>query len=73
MNNASFAARDNYVKDVLADSIYDSNKNFRYLSRYNFRSDVKARSNSKVRSTNCHAGNICVIRQQANLKSWKAE
>ncbi|MGC2680321.1 MAG: hypothetical protein WA323_00540, partial [Candidatus Nitrosopolaris sp.] len=29
------------------------------------------RSNSKVKSTNCHARNMSVIRQQTNLKRWK--
>jgi transposase InsO family protein len=33
---------------------------------------IKTRSNSKVKSTtNCHARNMSVIRQQTNLKRWK--
>src|SRR5215469_14961379 len=32
---------------------------------------IKTRSNSKVKSTNCHARNMSVIRQQTNLKRWE--
>jgi len=32
---------------------------------------IKARTNSKVRSTDCHARNMSVIRQKTNLKRWK--
>ena len=59
------------VKRVLADGMYDSNNNFRYLSKNHIKPGIKTRSNSKVKSTNCHARNMSVIRQQTNLKRWK--
>jgi len=65
------ASENNKVERVLADGMYDSNNNFRYLSLKNIRPGIKTRSNSKVRSTNCHARNMSVIRQQTNLKRWK--
>ena len=65
------ASENNRVKGIVADGMYDSNKNFRYLSRDHIKPGIKARSNSKVRSTNCQARNMSVIRQQANLKRWK--
>ncbi|MFY9798446.1 MAG: transposase, partial [Candidatus Nitrosopolaris sp.] len=33
---------------------------------------IKTRSNSKVKSTNCNARNMSVVRQQTNLKRWKS-
>ena len=61
-----------YVKGVLADGMYDSNNNFRYLSKNHIKPGIKTRSNSKVKSTNCHARNMSVVRQQqANFKRWK--
>jgi len=51
--------------------MYDSNKNFRYLSKKHIKAGIKTRSNSKVKSTNCRARNMSVIKQQANLKRWK--
>ena len=73
VNNASssFAAGGNHIKGVLADGMYDSNKNFRYLSRNHIIPGIKTRSNSKVRSTDCHARNISVTKQQADFKRWK--
>ena len=62
---------DNASEGIVADGMYDSNNNFRYLSMKNIRPDIKTRSNSKVRSANCHARNMSVIRQQTNLKRWK--
>ena len=59
------------VKRVLADGMYDSNNNFRYLSKNHIKPGIKTKSNSKVKSTNCHARNMSVIRQQTNLKRWK--
>ncbi|MGH3062627.1 MAG: IS5 family transposase [Gaiellaceae bacterium] len=61
----------NNVKGALADGMYDSNKNFRYLSKHHIKAGIKTRSNSKVRPTNCNARNMSVIRQQKNLKRWK--
>jgi hypothetical protein len=61
----------NNVKVALADGMYDSNKNFRYLSRNHIKPGIKTRSNSKVTATNCHARNMSVTRQQTNLKRWK--
>ncbi len=68
MDNAS---ENNHVKGMLADGMYDSNNNFRYLSKNHIKPGIKTRSNSKVRSTNCHARNMSVVKQQANLKRWK--
>lgn len=65
------ASENNKVKRVLADGMYDSNNNFRYLSNHHIKPGIKTRSNSKVRSTNCHVRNMSVIRQQTNLKRWK--
>jgi len=64
------------VKCVLADGMYDSNnRNFRYLSKSHIKPGIKTRSNSKVKTTtNCHARNMSVVRQQqqqTNLKRWK--
>ena len=68
VNNAS---ENNNLKGIVADGMYDSNNNFRYLSIKNIRPGIKTRSNSKVKSTNCSARNISVPRQQTNLKRWK--
>lgn len=65
------ASDNNKVKRVLADGMYDSNNNFRYLSTKRIKPGIKTRSNSKVKSTNCHARNLSVSRQQTNLKRWK--
>src|SRR5438552_2408562 len=53
--------------------IYDSsNKNFQYLSKSHIKPGIKTRSNSKVKTTNSHARNMSVVRQQqTNLKRWK--
>ena len=45
----------NHVKGILADGMYDSNNNFRYLSKNHIKPGIKTRSNSKVRPTNCQA------------------
>src|SRR5581483_602825 len=65
------ASENNNLKGIVADGMYDSNNNFRYLSNRHIKPGIKTRSNSKVRSTNCHARNISVLRQQTNLKRWK--
>ena len=65
------ASENNKIKRVLADGMYDSNKNFRYLSKNHIKPGIKTRSNSKAKPTNCHARNMSVIRQQTNLKRWK--
>ena len=67
------ASENNNLKGIVADGMYDSNNNFRYLSNHHINSGIKTRCNSKVRSTtNCHARNMSVIRQlQTNLKEWK--
>lgn len=65
------ASESNNVKGALADGMYDSNKNFRYLSKNHIKPGIKTRSNSKVRPTNCNARNMSVMRQQTNLKGWK--
>ena len=63
VDNAS-SSRGNHVKGVLADGMYDSNNNFRYLSKNHIKPGIKTRSNSKVKSTNCHARNMSVVKQQ---------
>ncbi len=66
------ASENNNLKGILADGMYDSNNNFRYLSKNHIKPGIKTRSNSKVKSTNCHARNMSVVRQQqTNLKKWK--
>ena len=67
------ASENNNLKGILADGMmYDSNNNFRYLSKNHIKPGIKTRSNSKVKSTNCHARNMSVVRQQqANFKRWK--
>ena len=63
------ASENNNLKGILADGMYDSNNNFRYLSKNHIKPDIKTRrSNSKVKSTNCYARNMSVVRQQTNLK-----
>jgi hypothetical protein len=65
------ASENNNLKGVLADGMYDSNNNFRYLSKNHIKPGIKTRSNSKVKSTNCQARDMSVVRQQANMKRWK--
>ena len=43
------ASENNNVKGELADGIYDSNKNFSYLSKKLIKAGIKTRMNSKVR------------------------
>jgi Transposase DDE domain len=71
MKLVNSASENNRVKGIVADGMYDSNKNFRYLSRNHIKLGINGRSNSKVKSTNCRARNMSVIRQQTNLKRWK--
>jgi IS5 family transposase len=61
----------NTVKRVLGDGTYDSNNNFRYLSKNHIQAGIKTRRNSKVRPTNCKTRNMAVIRQQGNIRRWK--
>jgi hypothetical protein len=65
------ASENNNVKGALADDMYDSNNNFRYLSKNHITPGIKTRSNSKVRPTNCQATNMAVTRQQRNVKRWE--
>jgi Transposase DDE domain len=47
------ASENNNLKGILADGMYyDSNKNFRYLSKSHIKQGIKTRSNSKVKTTN---------------------
>jgi len=64
-------SENNKTKRVLADGMYDSNNNFRYLSKNHIKPGIKTRRNSKVKSTNCSARNLSVLRQRTNLKGWK--
>jgi hypothetical protein len=64
-------SENNKTKRVLADGIYDSNNNFRYLSKKHIKPGIKTIRNSKVKSTNCSVRNISVLRQQTSLKGWK--
>lgn len=45
----------NHAKNVLADGMYCSNNNFRYLSNNQIKPDIMTRSNSKVNSINSHS------------------
>ena len=58
------------VKRALGDDCYDSNSNFRYLSKKHIQAGIKTRGNSKTRPTNCKARNMAV-RQQGNLKKME--
>ncbi len=42
------ASENNHVKAILADGMYDSNNNFRYLSKNHIKPGIKTRNNSKV-------------------------
>ena len=43
-----------------------------YLSRSHIKPGIKTRSNSKVKTTtNCHASNMSVVRQQTNKPQKK--
>jgi len=64
------ASKNNHMKGIIADGMYYSNKNFKYLSRNRIRPGIKARGNSKVKSINFQARNMSVLRQQANIKKW---
>ena len=64
-------SENNKTKRVLADGMYDSNNNFRYLSKNHIKPGIKTRRNSKVKSTNCSARNMSVLRQRTKLKRWK--
>ena len=44
------ASENSNVKGALADRMYDSNKNFRYLSKNHIKPGIKTRSNSKVKT-----------------------
>ena len=64
------ASENNNVEGVLADVMYDSNSNFRYLSKHHIKPGIKTRSNSKVKTINCQSRNMSVIKQQTNLNRW---
>ena len=66
------ASESNNVKGVVGDGMYDSNKNFRYLSKNHIKPGIKTRSNSKVRPANCQARNMSVIRQTEKSKTMEA-
>ena len=51
-------SENNKTKRALADRMYDSNNNFRYLSKNHIKPGIKTRRNSKVKSTNCSARNM---------------
>ena len=70
VDNAS-SENNNHVKGILADGMYDSNNNFRYLSKNHIKPGIKTRSNSKVKSTNCHARNMSVVRTTSKPQRWK--
>src|SRR5215467_7748987 len=64
-------SENNKTKGVLTDGMYDSNNNFRYLSKNHIKPGIKTRRNSKIKSTNCRPRNMSVLRQQTNPKRWK--
>jgi hypothetical protein len=59
------------VKTVLADGLYDSNKNFRYLSFNGIIPGIKVRKNSKCRKTSHYLRNISVLMQKKDFDKWK--
>jgi hypothetical protein len=65
------ASSSNHIKSVLADGMYDNNKNFQYLSKNHIKPGIKTRSNSKVKTTNSQARNMSVVRQQTDSTRWK--
>ena len=72
-NASSSSAGGNHVKGILADGMYDSNNNFRYLSKNHIKPGIKTRSNSEVRPTNCHARNMSVTDNMQTSKDGSAE
>jgi hypothetical protein len=64
VDNAS--SRGNHVKGALADGTYESDNNFRCLSRNHIKPGIKTRT--KVRLTPYHTRDMSVLKQQANLK-----
>jgi Transposase DDE domain len=63
------ASENNNVKSALADGMYDTTRATRISNIYQIIIlGIKTRSNSKVKSTNCHARNM---QQRTNLKRWK--
>jgi Transposase DDE domain len=64
IDNASSGS--NHIKSILADGMYDNNKNFQYLSKNHIKPGIKTRSNSKVKTTDCQARNMSVVRQQTD-------
>ena len=66
------ASENNNLKGILADGMYNSNNNFRYLSKNHIKSGIKTRSNCKVKSTNCYARNMSVVRQHDKPQKMEA-
>src|SRR5919197_1839260 len=59
------------VKIVLADGLYESNKNLRYLSFNEIIQGTKVRKNSKCRKTSHYLRNISVLMQKKDFDKWK--
>jgi IS5 family transposase len=64
--------KNNKIIDMtIADSAYDSNNNFRFLSFKGIQSAIKVRKNSRCRKTNHYLRNKTVKMQKNNLQQWK--
>jgi transposase len=59
------------VESVIADSSYDSNRNFQLLSFKGIRPAIKVRKNSIYKKTNHYLRNKAVQSQKTDLQQWK--
>jgi len=64
-------SKNNDVKCVLADGMYDSKKNFQYLYDNDIEPAIKIRKNSTGRSIGCYPRKIAVLQQVTDLDKWK--
>ncbi len=64
--------KNNKIIDMtIADSAYDSNNNFQFLSFKGINPAIKVRKNSRCRKTNHYQRNKTVKMQKNNLQNWK--
>ena len=64
--------KNNKIIDMtIADSAYDSNNNFQFLSFKGIQPAIKVRKNAKYRKTNHYLRNKNVQSQKTNLQQWK--
>jgi hypothetical protein len=64
------ATKNNNVKRVLADGMYDNNKNFRYLSKNNIKPTIKIKVTLRSRQLTVKLGTCCSM-TTSNLKRGK--